>query len=70
MSHNSFAWVHDVNNGRILSPVIIAQSQLPDPTSFVMGAWNMAWPQMLVWCSAVGGILLTSLLIKSFLGRN
>lgn len=39
---------------------------LPSSTEFSNDAFNLAWPQILAFSSAVLGILLVSLIIKAF----
>lgn len=47
-------------------PNVIVVSSLPNPDSFVKDAYDMAWPQILSFSSAVLGILAVTLIIKAF----
>lgn len=70
MSNSSLTWFSVDGNGRILSSLIAQQYGLPEPKVFARDGYNMAFPQIVLWVSAIGGILLVSLIIKSFLSRG
>jgi hypothetical protein len=44
---------------------------LPLPTidAFFQQFWEMAYPQILLWCGAASGALLTIWIIKSFINK-
>ena len=50
----------------VFSYVIKIDLPLPDAKQFGKEAYDMAFPQILAFCSAVAGILLVNLLIKAF----
>ena len=52
-----------------MNQYIIAQSPLPDPETIITESTEMAWTQVLAWSAAATGILLTVMLVKSFLAR-
>jgi hypothetical protein len=42
---------------------------LPNSDSFFSDAYNLAWQQILIWCAAAAGALITIWIIKSFINR-
>lgn len=42
---------------------------LPDPDQFVEDQFNLAFPEILAYSSAIIGISLTVMLVKSFVGK-
>ena len=47
----------------------IMESPLPDPETIISEATEMAWTEIFAWTTAATGILLTVMLIKSFISR-
>jgi len=45
--------------------VMDVSSSLPDPDTFVNQAYNMAWPQILAFSSAIIGIIVVPLIINA-----
>lgn len=48
----------------------ISQSPLPSPESVISEATDMAWTEILNWSAAATGILITILLIRSFISSR
>lgn len=46
--------------------VLIVPIQLPDADAFVTAAYNLAFPQVVAFCTAVIGITVVTLMLKSF----
>lgn len=42
---------------------------LPDPEEIISDSIDVAWNEVLAWSAAATGILLTIMLVKSFLAR-
>lgn len=53
------------NYPSILPNVIAVSNPLPNPTTFVKGAYDLAYPQILAYCSALIGILTVVLIIRA-----
>lgn len=61
-----FAFCSSYNHSNVLPPVIIAQT-LPDPDSFKQDVYQLAWPQILAYSSALIGIVLVLMIVKAFI---
>lgn len=57
------------NHGGVLSYVVVAQTPLPPPEKVYQDVFNMAWPQVLAWCSAAVGLILVYKVIRAFIAR-
>lgn len=64
------SWGLIIFNRNNLSPLIASvELPLPDSEEFFQESFDLAFPQVLAWSSAACGILLTVMIIKSFVSR-
>lgn len=57
------------NYGFVSAYLATSLVPLPDAREFALSAYNKAYPQVVAFSTAVAGILLISLLIRSFWGK-
>ena len=63
------SWNNDIHNYDSYTYLVNVQLPLPNADEVVDNSFNTAFPQVLAWSTAVTGILLVVLLIKSFTSK-
>lgn len=66
---SNFPYINVFHHGSSLQNIASIELPLPDPETVIQDSYDLAFPQVVAWSTAAGGILLVVMLIRSFTNK-